>query len=406
MTTGMPAGPAVADGRDALCRYAPVPVPEAAQGPLSGLTFCVKDLFDVAGYPTGCGHPLKLAQSPIATAHAPPVAALLAAGARFTGKTQLDELAYSLNGQNAHYGTPVNPAAPGRIPGGSSSGSSVAVAAGLADIGLGSDTGGSVRIPAAYCGLFGLRPTHGRIALDRAMPFAPSYDTVGWCTREPAALWAAGRVLLPPGGTATPASRLLLAEDCFALARPEAAAVLRAALPAVEAVLGPAEPVRVAGADGIGPWLEAFRVLQAAEIWDVHGAWVDRYRPVFGPGVRERFAMAAGIDAAERQAQAPRRAEARAAMHALLPPGTVLLLPTAPDIPPALDMPEAELDSFRYRALSLLCLAGHAGLPQLTMPEVAGRRLLLDGAPLGLSLLAGPGGDEMLLDLAARLSAD
>ena len=137
MTTGMPAGPAVADGRDALCRYAPVPVPEAAQGPLSGLTFCVKDLFDVAGYPTGCGHPLKLAQSPIATAHAPPVAALLAAGARFTGKTQLDELAYSLNGQNAHYGTPVNPAAPGRIPGGSSSGSSVAVAAGLADIGLG-----------------------------------------------------------------------------------------------------------------------------------------------------------------------------------------------------------------------------------------------------------------------------
>lgn len=397
------AAPAAADG-STFCRYDPVPVGHAEDGPLAGLTVCVKDLFDVAGYPTGCGHPLKLAQSPIATVHAPPVTALLAAGAGFAGKTQLDEIAYSLNGQNAHYGTPVNPAAPGRIPGGSSSGSSVAVAAGLADIGLGSDTGGSVRIPAAYCGLYGLRPSHGRIALSGAMPFAPSYDTVGWCSRDAAVLRAAGQVLLPAGGDPAPARRLLLAGDGFALARPEAAAVLRAAVAAAEAVAGPVEEVEVGGAQGLGAWLEAFRVLQAAEIWDVHGAWVRRYRPSFGPGVRERFEMAAGITAAERAAAQPVRDSAAARMRALLPPGTVLLLPTAPDVPPALDMPAAELDSFRYRALSLLCIAGHAGLPQLTLPAVAGRSLALDGSPLGLSLLAGPGGDEMLLDLAVRLA--
>lgn len=404
MMGGTLAGQAEAAGHDAFCRYEAVAVPEAAEGPLSGLTFCVKDLFDVAGYPTGCGHPLKLAQSPIATAHAPPVAALLAAGARFVGKTHLDELAYSLNGQNAHYGTPANPAAPGRIPGGSSSGSSVAVAAGAADIGLGSDTGGSVRIPAAYCGLYGLRPSHGRISLERAMPFAPSYDTVGWCARDAETLRAAGRILLPDGGACPAATRLLLAEDCFALAHPAAEEVLRAAMPALEAVLGAAEPVRAAGDAGTGPWLEAFRVLQAADIWRVHGAWVERYRPVFGPGVRERFAMAAGIDAAAQAVQAPLRAAAAARLRDLLPPGVVMILPTAPDVPPALDMPEPDLDSFRYRALSLLCLAGHAGLPQLTLPMVAGHRLTLDGAPLGLSLLAGPGGDEALLDLAVRLS--
>ncbi len=396
------AGP-VADGRT-FCRYDPVPVAHAEAGPLSGLSFCVKDLYDVAGYPTGCGHPLKLAQSPIATAHAPPVEALLAAGARFVGKTQLDEIAYSLNGQNAHYGTPVNPAAPGRIPGGSSSGSSVAVAAGMADIGLGSDTGGSVRIPAAYCGLYGLRPSHGRIALSAAMPFAPSYDTVGWCSRDAAVLQAAGRVLLPAADAPVPARRLLLAGDAFALAVPAAAAVLREAADRVAAAVGTAEEVEVGGADGLGSWLEAFRILQAAEIWDEHGAWVRRYRPTFGPGVRERFAMAAGIEPAQRAAMQPVRAQAAARMRALLPPGTVLLLPTAPDLPPALDMPDAELDSFRYRALSLLCIAGHAGLPQLTLPAVAGRPLSLDGGPLGLSLLAGPGGDEMLLDLAVQLS--
>ena len=156
----------------------------AGDGPLSGLTFAAKDIYDVAGHVTGCGNPDWARTHPPAEAHAPAVATLLAAGATLVGKTHTDELAYSLMGANAHYGTPKNTADPRRVPGGSSSGSVAAVAAGLVDIGLGSDTGGSVRLPASFCGVYGLRTTHGLLPLDTAMPLAPSFDTVGWYSSD------------------------------------------------------------------------------------------------------------------------------------------------------------------------------------------------------------------------------
>ncbi len=155
------------DAARAFMPYPDAPVAHATSGPLAGLAFAVKDLFDVAGYPTSGGQPFVLAMSGIKTTTAPTVQRLLDAGARFVGKTITDELAFSMNGQNAHFGSPVNGAAPDRISGGSSSGSASAVSNGLCDFALGSDTGGSVRAPANHCGLVGLRPTHGRISLDR-----------------------------------------------------------------------------------------------------------------------------------------------------------------------------------------------------------------------------------------------
>eukprot|EP00752_Nemacystus_decipiens_P019502 g17558.t1 len=163
----------------------------------------IKDLFDVAGLRTGNGSPTWLAAAEPATADAPVVATLLDAGARFVGKTLTDEMAWSLNGENAHYGTPVNVAAPGRIPGGSSAGSAAAVAGGLVDFALGSDTGGSVRAPASYCGIWGLRPTHGRIALDGAMALAPSFDTAGWFAKTPEIMAQVGDILFSPHGRVT-----------------------------------------------------------------------------------------------------------------------------------------------------------------------------------------------------------
>src|SRR5690606_37246293 len=168
----------------------------ALTGPLAGLRLAVKDLFDVAGMPTGAGNPRWLETHEAPDADAEAVARLRAAGASLVGKTITDELAWSLNGSNAHYGTPDNPAAPGRLPGGSSSGSASAVASGLADIGLGTDTGGSIRVPASYCGLFGLRPTHGRVPLEGAVPLAASFDTAGVFTRDAATLRKASETLL------------------------------------------------------------------------------------------------------------------------------------------------------------------------------------------------------------------
>ena len=182
----------------AFLPYPAVPVAHAGSGPLSGLTLAVKDIFDVAGYPTGCGQPHKLALSGIKTETAPVVQRLLQAGACFVGKTHTVELAFSLTGVNTHFGTQLNPAAPLRLPGGSSSGSAAAVAANLCDIGLGSDTGGSVRVPASYCGLFGIRPTHGRLSMDRSMPLAPSLDTVGWMARDSETFLQVSQTLLEP----------------------------------------------------------------------------------------------------------------------------------------------------------------------------------------------------------------
>lgn len=379
-----------------------VPYPEAqvnhaSAGPLSGLTLAVKDLFDVKGYPTGAGSPTVLAMSGIKTRTAPIVKAFLDAGARFVGKTHTDELAFSLNGKNAHFGAPINPAAPERITGGSSSGSMAAVAGRLADIGLGSDTGGSVRAPASYGGLFGIRPSHGRLSLKRAWPLAESFDTPGWFARDGEtfarvadAVLGRDRVLLPE------APRLLLADDMFAQAVPEAERILRNVVQRVVPLLGQPETVRAVSDMDALYW--AFRWLQGREAWAANGAMIERHAPPLGPGVAERFAFGKAVGDAEFARGDSVRKAFRAELARLLGRDGVLLLPTVPDIAPLVSAGEAELDDFRNRALRLLCLAGLSGFPQVSIP-VAHR----DGAPLGLSAIGPKGSDKSLVAFAVRL---
>lgn len=367
-------------------------------GPLAGLTLGVKDLFDMAGLRTGGGSPSWLAglgAEPAAT-DAPAVAALRAAGARIVGKTLTDELAWSLNGENAHYGTPENPAAPGRIPGGSSAGSAAATAGGLCDIGLGSDTGGSVRLPASYCGLWGIRTSHGRIPLRGVVPLAPSYDTVGWFARDPAILLRAGEVLLN-GDAAPSATRVLVAEDLFAAVVPEHAAALLQAGEALAGRIGlPVEPVTLA-LEGLDAWREVFRICQSAEVWETHGAWVERERPAFGPGIAERFAMAKALDADTVAAARERRAGIAAHLAALAA-DALIVVPGAGSPPPPRGLSGPALDDIRARALSVLCPAGHAGLPQIALPALG-----TSEGPIGLGLIGAKGADLSLLKLGTRL---
>lgn len=358
------------------------------EGPLAELRFGVKDLFDVAGVPTGAGSPDWLASHPVPTRTASVVQRLLDAGATMVGKTQTDEIAWSLAGQNAHYGTPMNSAAPDRIPGGSSSGSAAATAAGLVDFALGSDTGGSVRLPASFCGIYGIRTTHGAIALDGAVPLAPSYDCVGWFARDAGVFGLVGDVLLPP---AQVASRLLIAADLFELVGPAVTSALQDGVRRVEAVLGAAVPVRLGAAPG---WREVFRLIQTSEAWAAHGDWVAAVRPGFGPGVRERFEAAPGLDPAAVADARLRRAEIAAGLRDLMTPGTVLLLPVAPGIAPLRAAGSVETESFRQASLDLLCPAGHAGLPQVSMPLGT-----IDGCPVGLGVAGWAGGDTALLQL-------
>jgi len=385
------------DPLGAFCRHTHVALQGSGQGPLAGLRFGVKDIYDIAGHRTGFGSPDWLATHEAAKRTAPAVAALLAAGADMAGKTQTDELTYSLNGENAHYGTPVNVNAPGRIPGGSSSGSAAAVAGGLVDFALGSDTGGSVRAPASFCGLYGIRPTHGRVSLEGACALAPSYDTAGWFARDAALLERVGRVLLGEDTPSMPGSTLI-ADDAFALLGEAARKAMQPALERIQAVLPPARHVTVS-AEGLPNWFQAFRVLQGAEIRDTLGPWVKQVRPALGPGVRERMQWVMTITAEDIAAAQRVRDAVRVRMDALLADHALLVLPTVPDIAPLLNTPGAALDDFRARAMSLLCIAGHAGLPQVSMPLAT-----LQGCPLGLSLVAGRGSESMLLHWARQIA--
>ncbi|MGL5114228.1 MAG: amidase [Beijerinckiaceae bacterium] len=368
-------------------------------GSLKGLTFAVKDLYDVAGYPTGAGSPHMLAMSQIKTKHADAVRKLLEAGAKFVGKTITDELAFSMNGKNAHFGTPSNGAALDRIPGGSSSGSAAVVSHGLCDFALGTDTGGSVRAPANHCGLYGLRPTHGRISLKGVHDLSRSFDTCGWFARDAAAFARVGEVLLGRDRRRFPdRPRLLLAMDCFALLSTEAQAALKPAVAQLEAALGPAKPITTAP-DGFEQLYWAFRRLQGREAWETDGAMIERYLPPLGPGVAERFAFARAVTDDEVRDAIHVRDRFTTHLEALLGNDGVLVLPTMADIAPLLSDGEAELESYRNRSLNLLCLSGLSRLPQLSMPLA-----LRLGAPLGLSILGPSGSDRALIDMATQIA--
>ena len=385
----------------AFVDYRDVDVPHSASGPLSGLTFAVKDIYDVAFYPTGCGSPEKTAEDPVPTRHAACVAKLLEAGAAFVGKTHTAELAFSLDGRNEHYGTPLNPAAPGRVPGGSSSGSAAAVAAGLVDFALGSDTGGSMRGPASFCGVIGLRPTFGRIDISGTMALASTFDTVGWFARNIDTYARVGAVLLGEDVAGPPLARMVVADDASAIfAEENDASVLAAAVAQVVAHIASDGGVTVAEGEGLERWHQTYRTIQGWHAWRAHGAWIERRKPALNPAVVTRFAASRAVtqDAYDR-ATAFREIAARR-MADLVGDNGVIVLPTMPGIAPRLDASEAEFERFRSRAVSMLCMAGLAGLPQISLPMMT-----VDGCPVGLSLIGPPGRDRALLDLATRILA-
>lgn len=386
------------DPAHAFVPYPEAPVPRAATGPLAGLSFAVKDLFDVAGYPTGGGSPIVLAMSGIKSTTAPTVQRLLDAGARFVGKTVTDELAFSMNGNNAHFGAPINGAAPQRISGGSSSGSASAVSNRMVDFALGSDTGGSVRAPASHCGLYGLRPTHGRISLQGVMDLAPSCDTCGWFSRDATTFARVADVLLGPDAASfTP--RLLWPGDVWAMLTPEVRASAEAAAQRVVGVFGAAAPVDLA-LESFDAMYWHFRHIQGRESWLVDGPLIERYAVPLGPGVAERFAWSRDVTDAQVSDATRFRVAFKAHLAALLGTDGVLLMPTMPDIAPLRSAPENTLDDYRNRAIRLLCTAGLSGAPQLSLP-LAGR----DGAPMGLSLLGPVGSDRTLVAMAEQLAA-
>jgi len=371
-------------------------------GPLHGRDFVVKDVFDVSGYKTGAGNPEYLATHDPASVTAPAVTRLVDAGARLIGKAVTDEFTWSLAGTNPHYGTPRNPHDPDRFPGGSSSGSAVAVAAGLVPFALGTDTAGSVRVPASYCGVFGMRPTHGRIDNAGVVPLAPSYDTVGWFAGDGDLLRDVGTVLLGGDRDHAPAREIVILSDAFLLADDD---VRDALLAAVERIAAAADlPLRRHhfSDDGVRGWqrmAEVYPKLMAPEAWAVHGRWLTEAQPKLGRGVGARFAMAAKATVEEADAVRPVRDAAIARHHELCRRGAILAVPAAPSVAPRLDLPVDELPALRARTLAVNIVPTLVGAPCVSVPVAH-----VGDLPVNLALIGGHGSDETLLALAAGLA--
>ena len=387
---------------DAINAFVPgqrITIDGARDGPLAGLTFAAKDLFDVAGFPTGGGNHDWARSNPVPTKHAWAVQTLLDAGAKLIGKTITDEVSLGILGENAFDGTPLNTKAPDRVPGGSSSGSAAAVAAGLCDTALGTDTGGSVRVPASFCGLYGIRPTHGRLDVTGMLPQAPSSDTTGWFARDADTFARVSSVLLGETIADTLPTRLIIAVDAFGFADAAVAHALQPMVAKLSILIGSARD-EILAPQGLSVWSRAQRTLQPHEAWQTFRPWVERDNPRMAFNVARGLIAGSTIPEADRSWAELMRQEARARMAYLLPPGTIFCLPTTPFPAPKKGLPLPVLGPLRDRIGCLCAQGGLTGTPQVSLPGAT-----VDGLPIGLSIIGGRETDATLVAVALAMEA-
>jgi len=363
-------------------------------GPLAGLTFAAKDLFDVAGQPTGGGNHDWARWHPVPDKHAWAVQRLLDAGATLIGKTITDEVSLGILGENAFDGTPLNPKAPDRVPGGSSSGSASAVACGLCDTALGTDTGGSVRVPASFCGLYGIRPTHGRLPLAGMLPQAPSSDTTGWFARDTATFACVSQVMLGEDLPRELPKRLIIAIDAFGFADADVQAALQLMVSRLTGLIGSVSEETMAP-QGLSVWARAQRTLQPAEAWETFRPWIEARNPRMAFVVARNLIAGSRISAAERAWASLMQREARARLRHLLADGAILCLPTTPCPAPEKGQAISALDVVRDRITCLTAHGGLTGAPQVSLPGGT-----VNGLPVGLSIIGAHGQDAMLVAVA------
>lgn len=388
----------MSDPLNAFCSDSDAYLPGASDGPLAGLTFAAKDIFDVAGHVTGCGNPHWKATHGPADSTAWVVHTLVNAGATMTGKTITDELTRGIFGENMHYGTPRNPRAPGRVPGGSSSGSASAVAGKLVDFALGSDTGGSVRVPASFCGLYGLRPTHGRIPLDGMLLQAPTYDTIGWFARDAETFARIGAVILPPASEAVRPCRLIIAEDAFELAEAPVRDALESAIDTIAAVFDSRATERLSPTS-LEEWSGHQQILQSREAWESIRDWLDAVNPAMSFEVSDRYVTARAVTNEQvAEAQAGRDGIVSRMNEVFQDGETVVCLPTTVGPAPPLGQAVSDRHTLRLRNSALTSIAGNTGRPQISLPLTE-----VDGLPIGISLLGDYNADEQLIELAREI---
>ncbi len=385
------------DALQAFVRDNHIALEGAKEGPLKGLSFAIKDVFMVKGSTFGNGHPEWLKTHGPDPYTAVSVLKLLDNGADLVGKTVCDELCFSISGENWNYGSPLNPHDIRRYTGGSSSGSGAATAGGLVDFATGSDCLGSVRVPASYNGLLGMRPTYKRVDNDGEAPYCESMDVLGYVAKDPAVFKTVSKVLLGEDKKTTRFKQVYIAKDCFAGVDEDVAKALQPAIDHVITTLGPAKEVSVAP-EGLDKWIDIFKIVQGYEVYESYGGWLDKYKPRLSRGPKERLAWTKTITRPAYLEAKEKRNKLMDQFLAFLPEDAVLVLPTAASVAPLRTDSLEEINRTRAQSTSLLCISPLTGTPQVTVPLVKQH-----GVPLGLTLISREDTDLQLAHLAADL---
>lgn len=385
-----------------FCAHGPTAYKQSEQGQLAGLKVAVKDLFALQGHKNGAGNPDWYEMHAPAEVTAESLAKLLAEGAEFSGFTHTDELAYSLEGNNHHYGATENPKVTGRACGGSSMGSAAAVAADAADIGLGTDTGGSIRVPSSYCGLYGIRPSHGAVSVDGLIGLAPRFDTVGWMTRNAELLAKVGEVLLPQQPQHAP-EEFLLDEKLFDLLENPLQRLMEVALQQCSNRVNKLTTIDLGTEAVFSELADIFRILQGRDIANYHRQWLQNEQPTLSAPIQARIDMALAITDAEVKDAEQTRAAFNAHLAEVLPSRAALFLPTTPTVAPKL---KADTTQLRPRLLKLTAIAGLTGSAQVHLPLLSAVNEEDQRTPFGFSLLMRAGQDRSLLSLVKALAND
>lgn len=381
------------------------PIASTGEGVLSGKTVVVKDLVDYAGHKVSFGLARWHDTHEASRETAPILTQLLEAGSSIAGFTKLDQLAYSLIGNVCEGTPPLNPLYPDRFTGGSSSGPAAAVAAGLADIGLGTDTAGSIRVPAASCGLFGLRPTHGAVSVSGVRPLAPSFDVVGVLSTSPTLIGSAFSVLssapVPTGNDVqevrvpTRASVSLIGDDTVDSMYSIADAL---------SVVYECRVIQYDLSDFINPDIgDLFARLQGREIWSEHSQWISENKSYLADDVQtrleraKRFSMSSDEEKAEDKAA---REKYRKDFQGFYNASSILVLPVLTDLAPLRTSSADELLEFRTKSFQLTAPSSFTGCPQLVVPV----RNESAGKVIGVGLLGQHGNEAALLRAATLLT--
>ena len=368
-----------------------------ASGNLNKYSFSAKDLFDLRGHIKSNGHKGSLTKFEPCNDTSPLISSLLNEGAKLIGLTNCDEFFYSLTGVESSFQQPQNWINEVLVPGGSSSGAAASVGFDLVDFALGSDTGGSIRVPASFCSLFGIRPTHGRVSTNGMTALAPSLDTLGWLTKKPELLSKVGKILLRNyKKESDKINKVFLLDNLFKLSTEEISLNIKIWSKKLENDFD--LDITSLSTIDFQRTIMDFQIIQGWEAKNGIVKFIKKNNLKLRKNIQERINFADSITESEYKKANKNRYEFKQRINSILEDGCVAIFPTTPM--PALNKGKInqELSIFRKKIHNFTCVSGLTGRPQISLPIN-----LKHPQPFGVSILGGLNKDEQLISMVEKI---